>query len=75
MSSINNNNNKKQQNVNSECCENGFHMGIKDDFIDPLENNFGINDLEKKCLMTSIYYQMDKSQEIKNNNNLKKKIK
>ena len=48
MSSINNNNNKKQQNVNSECCENGFHMGIKDDFIDPLENNFGINDLEKK---------------------------
>ena len=48
MSSINNNNNKKQQKANSKCCENDFHMGIKDDFIDPLENMFGINDLEKK---------------------------
>ena len=49
MSSINNNNNKKQQKVNSKSCEhndlNPFHMGIKDDFIDPLDNMF---DLEKK---------------------------
>ena len=52
MSSINNNNNQKQQKVNSESCEhvdsNPFYMGIKDDFIDPLENMFGIDDFEKK---------------------------
>ena len=44
MNSNNNNNNKEQQKVNSKSCEdidlNPFHMGIKDDFIDPLYNMF-----------------------------------
>ena len=44
MNSNNNNNNKEQQKVNSKSCEdidlNPFHMGIKDDFIDPLDNMF-----------------------------------
>ena len=54
MSANNNNNNKQQKNVHSNSCENNFfrdmndfHMDIKDEFTDPLDNMFGFNNIEK----------------------------
>ena len=55
MSSNNNNKQQKQQNNNSKSCEkdffrdmNNFHMDIKDEFTDPLENMNGFDNLEQR---------------------------
>ena len=52
MSANNNNNNKQQKNVHSNSCENNFfrdmndfHMDIKDEFTDPLDNMHGFNNV------------------------------
>ncbi len=57
MSANNNNNNKQQKNVHSNSCEknffrdiNDFHMDIKDEFTDPLDNMIGFNSIEQKML-------------------------
>ena len=50
MSSINNNKKQQTKNVHSNSCENDFfrdtndfHMDIKDEFTDPLDNMVGFN--------------------------------
>ena len=57
MSANNNNNNKQQKNVHSNSCENNFfrdindfHMDIKDEFTDPLNNMIGFNNMEQRML-------------------------
>ena len=57
MNSNNNNKQQKQQNNNSKSCEkdlfrdmNDFHMDIKDEFTDPLENMKGFDNLEQRML-------------------------
>jgi hypothetical protein len=57
MNSNANNNKQQQQKVHSNSCENnffrdldGFHMDIKDEFTDPLENMLGFNDIENRML-------------------------
>ena len=57
MSSINNNKKQQTKNVHSNSCENDFfrdindfHMDIKDEFTDPLENMAGFNNMEKRMI-------------------------
>ena len=51
MNANNNKQQKQQQKVNSNSCEkNIFHMDIKDDFRDPLDNVFGFDNMEERML-------------------------
>ena len=50
MSANNNNNKQQQKKVNEDNFFNEFHMDIKDDITDPLDNMLGFNNLEQKML-------------------------
>ena len=50
MSANNNNNKQQQKKVNENDFFNDFHMDIKDDFTDPLDNRVGFNNLEEKMI-------------------------
>ena len=92
MNSNNNNKQQKQQNNNSKSCEkdlfrdmNDFHMDIKDEFTDPLENMKGFDNLEQRMLNNfknafngydmTYYLKKNNTQEIIMKNKNQKKIK